>query len=196
MATRTLVAATLAAIMSATTAIAPVTAQELAPLWKTFPKWEVRVDHNLGYGCFMQALYEPSNTTLRIGFNASNQNGYFEIVNLAWDSLVVGTDLTVMLSFDNAEYKPWTGRVVTLTTGHRGIYFPTSNTRFWAAVAATSVIDIRYNGQLVLRGQMLGSAQALAGVAECQQAFAQTKAPADPFRSTGPARAVDPFKTL
>lgn len=189
---------TLAGIALAATLVGGTALANEAPLWRTFQKWEIRVDPNLGQGCFMQASYPQSGTVLRIGFNISDDNPYFEVMNSNWNnSLQVGADVTVMLSFDGSQPKPWTGRVLTVGNTLHAVYFPTKDYRFFDAVAAARGIYISYNGLEVLHGELLGSAQAVYGMAECQQAFLATntrRAPIDPFRSTAPARPIDPFK--
>lgn len=191
MATKTLAVAALAATLFTST-ILPAAAEE-SGRWHTFQKWDIRVDQNLGYGCYMHANY-VGGTGLRVGINAARDTGYVEIMNPAWDSLTVGAEITVTLSFDDGAAKPWSGSVRTLADGTRMIYFGTDNIKFWPGLAAASVIEIRYRGAMLLRGNLAGSAEAVASVLDCQQAF--TGKPSDPFRATAPVRRLDPFRTL
>lgn len=173
---------------------APAMATETS-VWQTFEKWTVRVDSNLGFGCFMQANYLDG-TLLRVGLNVARDQAYVEIGNLAWSSLVAGQTVSVTMSMDGIGPQVWTGTVTTLTTGHRVIYFPTGNFKFLDALAAHSSIQIGFGGQTVLNGSLYGSGQAVHSMAECQSAFMATgpARPVDPFRGAAPVR--DPFKSL
>jgi hypothetical protein len=129
---------------------------------------------------------------LRIGTIPNNGRSYIDVRNPAWTSLVPGNNYPVELRFDNGAYEQWSGIVERMTDGSPVLSLQTNNSNVIGLVGSATTLDIRYQGHVVMYGQLAGSAQAASSVIQCQSAYT---AP-DPFRPAGPARQADPFKRV
>jgi hypothetical protein len=166
-----------------------------ATSWGSVGNWWIAYDSSIK-GCFMQIGYTDQ-TGVRIGLNSVANAAYIQLANPAWTSFQPGNQYTVQVTLDQGATQNWTGAVATLTTGVKTLLLQSSDLTWMNAIARASVLDIRYNGAQVLRGNLVDSAKAAATAIACQLAY--TPVPTDPFKASAPvappsAPATDPFK--
>lgn len=195
----------MAGVASATLAIAATQAaparadQSVTALYSTVGAWNIRVDTTLANSCYMSASYKDS--VVRFGYNNPNKGGFLSIKNQTWASLVDGTIYQLTMQIDNNQPTPVKAIATTDTAGYRGLVIPFADPEsFMATFGLTTQLRLSYQGSEIGRFNLVGTAQAIAAMTECNTAYGGpsyvAKAPTDPFRQTGPARPVDPFKTL
>ncbi len=148
-------------------------------LYRMLPQWQIRVDPDLGHGCFMQAHF-VNGVFLRIGINNAVRTSYLQLFNPAWTSLQPGKFYTVHIGFNGVVRETWEGKAVNLSDGTPAILFPFDNGYVWHLVAASATINIVHEGRPVLTGDLTGSSDAARAVFECQANFASPGI-ADPF---------------
>ncbi len=170
-----------------------------APLWSQSTFWQVRIDPSMG-GCFMQAEYHsPTATLVRFGIKhaASKADvGYLVLINPEWSSLVPGQGYAVQIKFDNVRnngWATWTGFAHRMGDNQSmALEFDFNNLDLWDGVIFGSTFHLVYQGHSVIDGNLPGSAEAAAAMANCQKAYnVRAIGPADPFQ--GPAVRRDPF---
>jgi hypothetical protein len=69
--------------------------------WATVGNWAVMIDSTLGNGCFMVTSYTLG-TSVRVGINNMNKNGYVLIGNTAWRSLEIGKEYKLTFQFSSS----------------------------------------------------------------------------------------------
>lgn len=154
--------------------------------YKQVGAWQVAVDTTLGGGCFVQAVYGKT-TLLRIGFDAAHTMSYIAMADTAWTSLRAGQTYTLSVNIDGKD-----NPVIAIgQAGTGGTVFLRANfgSDALATLAATDAMRVWFNGRLLLAADLQGSAAAIDGLRQCQQAVATAqKGVGDPFAGvTAPA---------
>jgi hypothetical protein len=167
-------------------------------LYSTSGAWQIRVDSTLNNSCYMTAIY-PDYSVVRFGYDNLNNSAFLSIGNDAWKSLTSGVDYTLVMQIDNAQPKTVQARALTNSAGSITLFIPFKDPEnFMSTFGLTSQVRLSYQGREIGRFNLVGTAQAITAMSECNQAYGGPSyaAKQDPFRQTAPARRADPFKTL
>lgn len=162
--------------------------------WKSMGQWEVMVDQTLGHGCFILASWDVG-TVIRAGFNPALNSTYITFGDVKWKSIEVGKEYPLTIQFDKRT--GWNGMAT-------GIRFDGSDVNmlhasigakpadFFAQMAASHAIYIRYQGKVISNLRLTGSAAAVSEMINCQLAMRETGAGQDPFAEAS-TNGSDPF---
>lgn len=159
------------------------TTKPTAADWKKVGGWQVRVDYTLNNSCFALATYEKG-TWLRIGVDDREGRSYYLLFgNQSWQSLAVGDEHKLILSFD--QESPWAAeaKVINLN-GFKALSISFKEVSFWKEFMRAQQLLIRREGKEVDRLSLPGSAAAVAEIAACQKyhdALGRSEQTPDPF---------------
>jgi hypothetical protein len=165
--------------------------------------WEIRVDSTLANSCYMTTTYRDG--VVRFGYDNPHNSGFLSIKNSAWTSLVDGNVYQLTMQIDNNPPSPFKAMATTDTAGYRGLIMLFGDPEnFMSGFGLTSQLRLSYQGREIGRFNLVGTAQGITAMNECNQAYGgpDFAVKQDPFKPTGPARPtaparqIDPFKTL
>jgi hypothetical protein len=165
--------------------------------------WDILVDTSQNNSCFMIAEYEGG-TTLRVGFDASNDSVQFVIGNPDWRSIEHGKLYDLSVQFGNRT--PWTAE-------GEGFWWGDSSPSLRMSVAfdkerqfdagdflseymKMTFVVVKYSGREIARLKLTGTNVAMNEVMACQTALMESDANKsdDPFSSSGTGSTKDPFQ--
>jgi len=157
--------ATLATIASLCLGALSATAQGLID--KGFVAgWNVMVDPDMGNGCLIQTIYEDY-SVVRLGYDATNNRGYFVVFNKAWGNIKKGETYDITFELDGEKFDAKaTGFVLNKVPG-AGVFFEDRN--FVHAIAQRKVMTVYgQTGQKVMAIDLKGSGKAIEYARICQ----------------------------
>ena len=154
--------------------------------WKTIGPWEINVDQDLNYGCFLYTSYKGG-TGLRFGFTHRLTHAFIMITDRDWRSLRAGERYPLVIQFDR---KPaWSGEasgirirdVVALV-----LPVPIREDNFFVEFALSEGLHISHKGKAVANLTLQGSYAATQELLKCQKSMLSmkiggTKSRTDPF---------------
>ena len=128
--------------------------------------WNVMVDPDMGNGCLIQTVYQDY-SVVRIGFDATNNRGYFVVFNKAWRDVKKGKTYDITFDLDGEKFNATaTGFVLNKVPG-AGVFFDDRN--FVHAIAKRKVLTVYgQTGQEVMAIDLKGSGKAIDYARKCQ----------------------------
>ncbi|MDA7949552.1 MAG: hypothetical protein MPJ78_19015 [Hyphomicrobiaceae bacterium] len=154
--------------------------------WKNVGPWEIGVDQQLNYGCFLFAAYEDG-TDLKFGFSSNMSHAYIMITDRDWLSLKEGESYSLVFQFDR---KPrWSGDAAGVrvrNTVALVLAVPTLAEDFFVDFALSKRLHITHKGKSVASLNLKGSYAATDELLNCQKNMQVMKSErsqysADPF---------------
>lgn len=151
--------------------------------WKTVGNWRVMVNPTLDYGCFVFTTYGKA--FLRVGVDRSNDQIYLTIYDQSWQSLGSGKKYDLTMEFDNEG--PWNVSATAADIGDGVVALTATTTtgQFLVEFMKRHYLNVRYQGDIILRLPLDGSYKAVMEMAECQKTAGTA--------SQGQQRSRDPF---
>ena len=141
-------------------------AQDLVP-YSEAGGWTVAVDPTLGNGCLLTSDFEDG-STVRIGFDATQGNGYVAAFNDGWGEIEDGTVYPVSFLLDDEHYDGQAHGIHLNDVPGALITF--DSTDFLVDLAKRNVMVLQHNGADVMSIDLSGSDDAIAETIACQQA--------------------------
>lgn len=129
--------------------------------------WNLMVDPAMGNGCLIQTVFSDL-SVVRLGFDATNNRGYFVVFNKAWGDIEPGKKYNITFDLDGQKFNG-------VATGFRqnkipgaGVFFDDRN--FVYAIAQKKGMTV-YNeaGEPVMSIDLKGSGKAIEYARECQK---------------------------
>lgn len=160
---KTLKALTMVAVLVLSTGVA----QAQALIDKGFVAgWNVMVDPAMGNGCLIQTVYQDL-SVVRIGYDATNNRGYFVAFNKAWGKIEEGKTYDIRFELDGENFDAVaTGFELDRVPGV-GVFF--KDREFIHAIAQKKSMTIfSQKGAQVMAIDLAGSAKALDYARKCQ----------------------------
>lgn len=153
---------------------------EETSLWREVGSWTVYVDHTLGDGCFLAAVFD-NDSVFRVGVNRASSNPYYALLgNPAWVSLRAKAKYPVQFRFDGNS--AWDVPAVGVDMG--GSIFLRANfdeSAFWTEFVNSAVLRVTRDGEPVTTLSLAGSKEAFAELVKCQRTEDAQKKAKDPF---------------
>lgn len=131
--------------------------------------WNLMVDPAMGNGCLIQTVYEDF-SVVRIGYDATNNRGYFVVFNKAWGEIKQDEQYNITFDLDGKRFDAVaTGFILNKVPG-AGVFFDDRN--FVHAIAQKKVLTVYgREGNKVMAIDLKGSAKALDYARECQKSM-------------------------
>lgn len=174
-----------------------VHAQDTA-IWKEINGWSIGIDRTLNFGCFIYGVYERG-TSIRVGLNQADQNGYILVGNPGWQSLEQGKKYDLSFQFDRDP--PWSGPASAIVIdGKPSLVLPFNKAEFFRDFAEKQTLFVRYQNTTVATLNLRGSYAAVQELLTCQETVEKMrKKPGqeqsgDPFAPAVRRDNSDPFK--
>ncbi|MFN3825173.1 MAG: hypothetical protein ACK4GW_00395 [Pseudorhodobacter sp.] len=145
---------------------APVQSQTLVH-WGDVPGWEIMVDPTLGNGCLIQSEFTDG-STVRIGLDAQEGNGYLTAFNENWGDIEEGAVYPVSFDLDGVIYHGEAEGIWLDDVPGADIVF--DNVEFIVDIAAKRVLTLYHDGDEVMAIDLAGTAVGLEQVFICQDA--------------------------
>lgn len=130
--------------------------------------WNVMVDPSFGNGCLIQTVFEDY-SVVRIGYDATENRGYFVVFNKAWGNIEKGKKYDITFDLDGEKFNAVaTGFELDRVPG-AGVFF--TDRDFIHSIAQKKIMTV-YNqaGEQVMAIDLKGSAKALDYARKCQAA--------------------------
>lgn len=128
--------------------------------------WNVMMDPSFGNGCLIQTVNEDL-SVVRIGYDATENRGYFVVFNDAWGQIEDGKTYDIRFELDGKSYPAVaTGFYLNKVPG-AGVFF--KDRAFIRSIAESAGMTV-YSpaGQPVMAIDLAGSAKALDYARKCQ----------------------------
>jgi hypothetical protein len=128
--------------------------------------WNVMVDPAMGNGCLIQTVFEDY-SVVRLGYDVTNNRGYFVVFNKAWRDLKKGETYDITFDLDGEKFDAKaTGFVLNKVPG-AGVFF--DDREFVHAIAKRKVMTVYgQTGQKVMAIDLKGSGKAIEYARKCQ----------------------------
>ena len=78
-------------------------AQDGFTSWGNSGDWDIMVDPEVGYGCFMQKSFDDG-TVVQVGAVPDRQGGFFAALNAAWTEITDGQEGVLTFDFGDAKF--------------------------------------------------------------------------------------------
>lgn len=128
--------------------------------------WNVMVDPSFGNGCLIQTIYQDL-SVVRIGYDATNNRGYFVVFNKAWGNIEKGETYPVRFDLDGEQFNETAVGLYLDKIPGAAFFF--TDREFIHAIAQRKTLTV-YNpaGEQVMAIDLKGSAKALDYARKCQ----------------------------
>lgn len=153
---------TVAFVLLATTAMA----QDLVEYGEK-DGWAIMIDPTVGNGCLMQSDFEDG-SSVRIGLNPSDGNGYVAAFNAAWGDIEDGTAYPVTFLLDEEEYEAEANGMHMGDTP--GVVIPFGSEEFLADIIQRNTMSLMSGETEVMVIDLSGTDTAIEEVIACQDA--------------------------
>lgn len=153
---------TVAFVLLATTAMA----QDLVEYGEK-DGWAIMIDPTVGNGCLMQSDFEDG-SSVRIGLNPSEGNGYVAAFNAAWGDIADGTAYPVTFLLDEEKYDAEANGMHMGDTP--GVVIPFGSEDFLADIIQRNTMTLMSGETEVMVIELSGTDTAIEEVIACQDA--------------------------
>jgi hypothetical protein len=129
--------------------------------------WNVMVDPAFGNGCLIQTIFADY-SVVRLGFDATNNRGYFVVFNKAWGKIEAGGKYNITFDLDGQRFDAVaTGFYLGKVPG-AGVFFQDRD--FVYAIAKKQGMTV-YDaaGEVVMAIDLTGSNKAIEYARKCQK---------------------------
>lgn len=153
---------TVALVLMATTAMA----QDLVE-YSEVDGWAIMIDPTVGNGCLMQSDFEDG-SSVRIGLNPAEGNGYVAAFNAGWGDIEDGTAYPVTFLLDEEKYD---GEASGMHMGDTpGVVIPFGSEEFLADIIQRNTMSLMSGETEVMVIDLSGTDTAIEEVIACQDA--------------------------
>ena len=155
----------LTAVIATASVATSIAAQDLE-LWGSSEYWDVLVDPTLGDGCLIQSQFTDG-STVRVGFDRINDQGYVTAFNDAWGDIEEGEWYPVLFSLDGEDYEAEAQGIYLADTP--GADIPFDSMDFLFDIARKQTMTLYNESGEVMSIDLTGSYKALEAAIECQE---------------------------
>ena len=129
--------------------------------------WAIMIDPTVGNGCLMQSDFEDG-SSVRIGLNPAEGNGYVAAFNTAWGDVVDGTAYPVTFLLDEEKYE---AEATGMHMGDvPGVVIPFASEDFLADIIVRNTMTLMSDETEVMVIELSGTNTAIDEVIACQDA--------------------------
>ncbi|MDN5788993.1 hypothetical protein [Pseudorhodobacter sp.] len=144
----------------------PASAQDLVK-WGEAGGWDIMVDPTVGNGCLIMSAFEDG-STVRVGLDAEQDNGYVMAFNDAWGEIVEGQTYPISFDLDGAGYEGEATGV--WLDGTPGVEIAFDSEDFILDMARKQTLTLSHDGEEVMSIDLTGSFEGLEQAIACQEA--------------------------
>ncbi|MCA0871706.1 hypothetical protein LCL97_12785 [Seohaeicola saemankumensis] len=129
--------------------------------------WNLMVDPSFGNGCLIQTVYQDL-SVVRLGYDATNNRGYFAVFNKAWGDIEKGRQYAIVFDLDGKRFDATATGLKQDRVPGAVVFF--SDRNFVHAIAEKKGMTVYgQTGQTVMKIDLTGTAKALEYARKCQQ---------------------------
>ena len=144
----------------------PAAAQNLVK-WGEAGGWDVMVDPTVGNGCLITSKFEDG-STVRVGINPEDDDGYLMAFNEAWGAIVEGDTYAISFDLDGEEYEgDATG---TWLAGTPGVEVSFDDSDFILDMVTKNTLILSHDGDEVMTIDLSGTPEGIEALIACQEA--------------------------
>ena len=154
-----------------------VPAQSKTYEWGQFNGWDVGVNEETNFGCYVLSPNYEDGSIIKLGFinhQDAEANFYLYLGNLNWTSLRNGDVYSIEINFFPFKSAYNGDAMVNSLEGHNFLLFNIDNEEFLDDFANKDAIDFVYNGKSIAYLTLDGSYVALREFLSCQVAVAES----------------------
>lgn len=134
--------------------------------WGTSGDWEILINPEVGYGCFMQRT-SPDGTVVQVGAEPDKQGGFFAVLNAGWTEITDGEEAVLTFDFGDAKFA---GDAKGVIKGDLfGGYAFFDNPKFVDEFGKRTKVTVSGEGDRQVEISLKGSQKAIQALRACQK---------------------------